>query len=161
MHMMQMYFEAGTHVTLWLRSWHTSTHLQYAISVVGLLLLAVIAECLAALRARLARAAAAPGGAGSGNAVWPDDAGAGPQSAAEPLLGFVTARASTPARLRAVLALLYAVNIAVAYLLMLAVMTYNVGYFVAIVAGFGLGHFAFADLKAGGAVSGDACCPQP
>ncbi len=41
---------------------------------------------------RLSRAAAAPGGAGSGNAVWADDAGVGTTSAAEPLLGFLTAR---------------------------------------------------------------------
>jgi len=39
-------------VTLWLRSWHTSTHTQYIISVLGLLLLAVTAEGLAAMRAR-------------------------------------------------------------------------------------------------------------
>lgn len=39
-------------MTLWLRSWHTSTHAQYIISVVGLVLLAVAAEGLAAMRAR-------------------------------------------------------------------------------------------------------------
>lgn len=40
-------------------------------------------------------------------------------------------------------------------------MTYNVGYFVAIVAGFGLGYSAFADFRAGVVLSGEACCPQP
>lgn len=40
-------------------------------------------------------------------------------------------------------------------------MTYNVGFFVAIVAGFGLGHFIFADLRSGSISGGDACCPQP
>lgn len=42
-----------------------------------------------------------------------------------------------------------------------AVMTYNVGFFLAIVAGFGVGHFMFADLRSGKAGGGDACCPQP
>jgi Ctr copper transporter family len=42
-----------------------------------------------------------------------------------------------------------------------AVMTYNVGFFVAIVAGYGVGHYLCADMHSGKAGGGDACCPQP
>ena len=44
--------QAGTHVTLWLQSWHTHTRLQYALSFLLLGALAVAAEALSALRAR-------------------------------------------------------------------------------------------------------------
>lgn len=39
-------------MTLWLRSWHTHTRLQYAFSVLALVLLAIAAEGLSALRAK-------------------------------------------------------------------------------------------------------------
>jgi hypothetical protein len=42
--------------------------------------------------ARLGRASGSAGGVGSGNAVWADDADVGFSGAAEPLLGFLTAR---------------------------------------------------------------------
>ena len=45
--------------------------------------------------------------------------------------------------MRVVLGLLYAFNLTTSYLLMLAVMSYNVGYFIAIVTGLALGHFIF------------------
>ena len=41
------------------------------------------------------------------------------------------------------LSLLYGINLALAYLLMLAVMTYNVGYLIVIVFGLTTGHFIF------------------
>jgi Ctr copper transporter family len=44
--------QAGTHVTLWLQSWHTHNVLQYALSFLFLGALAVAAEALSALRAR-------------------------------------------------------------------------------------------------------------
>ena len=44
---------------------------------------------------------------------------------------------------RATLSLLYGVNLITSYLLMLAVMSFNVGIFVAIVSGLALGHFIF------------------
>lgn len=52
---------------------------------------------------------------------------------------------------------LYAMNVVVSYLLMLAVMTYNVGYFLAIVTGLALGHFLFQKTVSVGPGS-DTCC---
>ena len=66
--------------------------------------------------------------------------------------------------LRAALSLLYALNVATSYLLMLAVMTFNVGYFFVVVFGLALGHFIFFPLGAPNAASSvmsETCCPQP
>ncbi len=48
---------------------------------------------------------------------------------------------------RAVHSLLYAINLSCSYLLMLAVMTFNVGYFFVIILGLALGNFLFGDSK--------------
>ena len=58
--------------------------------------------------------------------------------------------------------LLYTANIATSYLLMLAVMTFNAGYFVTVVLSMGLGHFLFAR-RAGqlGVLRQDPCCDVP
>lgn len=62
-------------------------------------------------------------------------------------------------RVRLSLATLYAVNAAVAYLLMLAVMTYNVGFFIVIVLGLAVGYFLFFNATSPTA-SSDVCCAQ-
>ncbi len=56
---------------------------------------------------------------------------------------------------RAIHSLLYAVNLSCSYLLMLAVMTFNIGYFGVIVLGLALGNFLF-----GGSQSSDVCHTQ-
>ncbi len=73
-------------------------------------------------------------------------------------------RSGGAARVRAssrlFLTLLYGVNVAISYLLMLAVMTYNVGYFIIIVLGLALGHYlCFSEASA--LAPADTCCPQP
>ena len=57
-----------------------------------------------------------------------------------------------------VLSLLYGLNLALAYLLMLAVMTYNVGYFLVIIVGLTAGHFFFFRWQQS---SSDVCHAQP
>lgn len=61
---------------------------------------------------------------------------------------------------RLFLTLLYGVNVGISYLLMLAVMTYNVGYFIVIVLGLALGHYIFFSEDSALAPA-DTCCPQP
>jgi len=51
---------------------------------------------------------------------------------------------------------LYAANMATSFLLMLAVMTYNAGFFAAVVVGLGLGHF-FAS-NSSGITGWQHCC---
>ena len=62
-------------------------------------------------------------------------------------------------RVRLALTVLYAVNVAISYLLMLAIMTYNVGYFFAIVGGLSVGYFLFFS-AASPTASADVCCAQ-
>ena len=65
--------------------------------------------------------------------------------------------------IRLLLSLLYALNLTTSYLLMLAVMTFNVGYFIAIITGLALGHFIFfppASGKNPPSMLSEACCPQ-
>ncbi|CAL8468944.1 g8485 [Coccomyxa elongata] len=145
MMMMQMYFTASTHVTLWLKQWHTHTSVWYAVSLLGLLALALIQEFLSSYRASFARRLAKTGPLDSSS------------SAEIPLIGSSLRAASGP---RVVVTVLYALNVAISYLLMLAVMTYNVGYFVVIVLGLAAGHFIFFG-PASPLASADACCaPQ-
>lgn len=58
---------------------------------------------------------------------------------------------------------LYALNVTTSYLLMLAVMTFNVGYFITVVAGLALGHFIFfpaSQARDSPGMLSEACCPQ-
>ena len=67
----------------------------------------------------------------------------------------VLCRSINPTLARAVHSLLYAINLACSYLLMLAVMTFNIGYFFVVVGGLALGNFLF-----GGSKSSDVCHAQ-
>ena len=61
-----------------------------------------------------------------------------------------------PTAAKAIHSLLYGMNLSCSYLLMLAVMTYNVGYFFVIVLGLALGNFLFSS----GSKSSDICHSQ-
>ncbi|CAL5221667.1 g3896 [Coccomyxa viridis] len=145
MMMMQMYFTATTHVTLWFQRWHTSSSAWYAISVVGLFALALLQEFLVSYRANIGMKAAKPATTSSTDMNVTLTGG--------------RSLASPEARVKVALTLLYAVNVAISYLLMLAIMTYNVGYFFAIVVGLAAGYFAFFNSASPTATS-DVCCPQ-
>jgi copper transporter 1 len=72
-------------------------------------------------------------------------------------------RIYSPIVVRLLLSILYAVNLTTSYLLMLAVMTFNVGYVFAVIAGLALGHFIFfppASGKNPPSMLSEACCPQ-
>jgi copper transporter 1 len=66
--------------------------------------------------------------------------------------------APTSTQTRLALSVLFGVNVTVSYLLMLAIMTYNAGYFVVIVLGLSAGHFLFFTPDSPGAAP-DVCCP--
>lgn len=66
-------------------------------------------------------------------------------------------------QLRLAMTAAFTVNMVLAYLLMLAVMTFNVGCFLAVVTGLTVGYFLFVSGKAevlAGRADADLCCPQ-
>jgi len=144
--MMQMWFQATTEVTLWFKEWKVDTHGKYAGSVVGLVLLCLLQEGISRTRTAVARQY----GATTSKSVDVE--------AATPSLG----RRLSPLVIRLLLSLLYALNLTTAYLLMLAVMTFNVGYFLAIISGLALGHFIFPPASGWNPPSmlSEACHPQ-
>lgn len=76
----------------------------------------------------------------------------------DPTAGLV-ARIGLGTPLRAVLCVLYAINILLSYMLMLAVMTFNAWYMVVLVVGLAVGHFMWYPLRADGEqASADGCC---
>ena len=133
MMMMPMWFQATIDTVLWLEPWHTTSWPAYIAALLGLILFGIIHEYLASYRVRLTRAKPAPLTQSYSSPLLSEEnpamAGEGPIAD----LGSMKSRAYS--------SLLYACNLATGYLLMLAVMTYNVGFFFAVVSGMGLGHF--------------------
>ncbi|GFH10202.1 uncharacterized protein HaLaN_05474 [Haematococcus lacustris] len=95
-----MAFTSSIHTTLWLSPWTTTNVYSYGASLLALVALAVLHECLAVHR---------HGPSPAGAKLW--------------------------------LSGLYCASMTTSYLLMLAVMTFNVGFFLAVVLGLGLGYY--------------------
>lgn len=148
MHMsMQMSFEASTAVTLWFKQWHTHSLGTYLLSCAGLVALCLFHEILHAYRNAFHEQYVTP------QAQSEYDRFQAPAETAED--GSSSKGSMNPTVARAVHSLLYAVNLACSYLLMLAVMTFNIGYFFVVVAGLAIGNFLF-----GGSKSSDVCHAQ-
>lgn len=127
---MHMTFYWGRRVTILFDSWRTETWTGYALSLVAVFLIAAFYQYLEDRRLRLKAITllkAAP------PSISPAEA---------PLLGFSAARRRAAAG-RTAVAALFGINSAIGYLLMLAVMSYNGGVFVAIVVGLSVGYLAF------------------
>lgn len=148
MHMsMQMSFEASTAVTLWLKQWHTHSWGTYLLSCAGLLALCIFHEVLNAYRNNFHQQFVS-------NAQGTEyDRLQAPAELTEDDAS--SKRSLSPTSARAIHSLLYAVNLSCSYLLMLAIMTFNIGYFGVIVLGLALGNFLF-----GGSQSSDVCHTQ-
>ncbi|KAK9799328.1 hypothetical protein WJX73_002887 [Symbiochloris irregularis] len=143
---MQMFFYAAEDVTLWLKPWQTENSGSYAGSIVGLIVLCVLQEGITALRTYITSRYQQV--ASCSDADHHETAGlkSPPASAhSSPLYSPWSARLLWR---RMLVSALYWVNIFVAYLLMLAVMTYNVGYLFAVVSGLALGNLIFFHTKA-------------
>ena len=66
---------------------------------------------------------------------------------------------------RFILSIAYGANAVTSYMLMLAIMTFNVGYFIVVVTGLSVGHYIFSfffggGLEAGGSMLSELCCAQ-
>lgn len=125
--MMHMTFYWSKQMTLLVNSWRTSTWTGYAISLLACVIVAAFYQYMEDLRLRIRIAAAVK--------TPPDQIDA-------PLLQKRVAGGKwSVARLAG--ALLFGVNAAIGYLLMLAIMSFNGGVFVAIVAGLAGGFLLF------------------
>lgn len=124
--MMPMWFMWTVDTVLWFHSWHPTSLLPYLGSIALLMAVAVAHEALASYRVSWSKSHSQAVAAAAGYVPVP-----GGRKQASML------------QLRALNSLLYTANITTGYLLMLAVMSFNVGYFLAVVTGMGLGHFVF------------------
>ncbi|KAH6826345.1 copper transporter 5 [Perilla frutescens var. hirtella] len=127
--MMHMTFYWGRSVTILFDSWKTDSWLSYFLSLFAVFLFAVFYQYMEERRLRLkllSVAKAAP-----------------PPSATETPLLFHKLRRRKWARHQFAGAILFGVNSAIGYFLMLAVMSFNAGVFVAVVVGLAVGYLLF------------------
>jgi hypothetical protein len=153
MHSMQMSFEASTKVTLWFKQWHTHNWGTYIASCLGLCVLCLLNEALTSFRSSYHQQNISQSSSTKYERL---------STAANGTVEAAQARKEPPARFlgktkaQALYSLMYAANLTLAYLLMLAVMTYNVGYFVIIICSLALGNFIFSSST----MASDVCHPE-
>jgi len=125
---MQMSFYTGTKATLWFQDWQSTTIFSYALGILGLIGFGILHEGLTCYRANYS------------SRFFPKPAF---NEQGDPLAVNRPPRVALLDKL--LLGALYTLNIATSYLLMLAVMTYNAGYFFAVLGGMGIGYVVFFD----------------
>ncbi|KAM1021667.1 hypothetical protein ACFX2I_042736 [Malus domestica] len=131
--MMHMTFYWSRQVTLLFDSWKTDTWTSYSLTVLACLLVPAFYQYLEALRVRIKRAASSSSLKSASDAPI-----RAPLLAAK--LGGAGGRFSAG---RLAESVLFGVNAAIGYMIMLAIMSFNGGVFVAIVVGLAIGYLAF------------------
>ncbi|KAL0908413.1 hypothetical protein M5K25_022907 [Dendrobium thyrsiflorum] len=121
--MMHMTFYWGKTVTILVDSWRTDSWISYLLSLIALLLASAFYQFLEDRRVRFKLLSKS-----------------NPSSLEIPLLA---GRAGGLYTARVFAAVLFGVNSAIGYLLMLAVMSFNGGVFLVVVIGLTLGYYAF------------------
>ncbi|CAA7400767.1 unnamed protein product [Spirodela intermedia] len=127
--MMHMTFYWSRKVTLLLDSWRTETWTGYTVSLLAVFLCAAFYQYMEDRRIRF-------------KAITLLKPAPLPHASVEaPLLGIVSVRRA--AAVRTAVAVLFGVNSAIGYLLMLAIMSFNGGVFISVVVGLASGYLAF------------------
>lgn len=129
--MMHMTFYWGTSVTILFDSWQTNSWLGYLLSLLAVFLFAAFYQYLEDRRLRLKLISAAKGSPSPPSS-----------DAAAPLL-FPKLRGRRWSPYQFAGAVLFGVNSAIGYFLMLAVMSFNAGVFIAVVVGLAVGYLLF------------------
>ncbi|VFQ97762.1 unnamed protein product [Cuscuta campestris] len=143
--MMHMTFYWGKNVTVLFDFWKTDSWTSYALTLFVSFLFSVFYQYMEdrRLRFRIAGSSSSPGS----NKANPADA---------PLIRSAGGRRVSAARMTG--ALLFGISSAVGYLLMLAIMSFNAGVFIAVVVGLAVGYLFF---RSGGdddlVVVGNSC----
>ena len=125
--MMHMTFYWGRSVTILFDSWKTDSWLSYFLSLFAVFLFSVFYQYMEDRRLRLKLLKPSPP----------------PESSAQTPLLFHKLRARKWAPHQLAGAILFGVNSAIGYFLMLAVMSFNAGVFVAVVVGLAVGYLLF------------------
>lgn len=133
--MMHMTFYWGTSATILFDGWRTSAWPGYLLSLLALFLAAAFYQYLEAFRIRVKLLAGAK--------AEPLPPPAGSDAARAPLLAPAAALAGRRWPARVATAALFGVNAGIGYLLMLAIMSFNGGVFIAVVLGLAAGYLAF------------------
>lgn len=153
---MQMWFDwSATGTTILFKGWTPSTHGQFVGALFGIMILAILKEGIYAYRkVALARMSSSAG-------VTPSDGGALLEHGAH---GghhhghHSRGRGKAPLAARLIATLLYGVNMTLGYFLMLIVMTYNIGYTLAVIVGLMIGFFAFGGADGSSGAGPEECC---
>lgn len=127
MHGMAMYFTATTSVTVWFKSWTTGSNVAYAFALIGIFVMCLVHEALTTARLTYKVYTHTKG---------PDDFPSRYPPVLRPLATSTALRVATDT-------ILYAANLVTSYLLMLLVMTYNVGVFFVVIGGLAIGRLIF------------------
>jgi len=136
-------------VVLW-DSWRTDTDGKYAGTIIAILIIMLVKEALFHKRVEIARQGMSQGPAVGSSSTVPSGATGG--------------GLSVTWKLRLINAVLGGINLTLGYFIMLIVMTYNNGFFIAVILGGALAQFLFSvpwteTAHADGAVEVD-CCEQ-
>lgn len=150
--MMHMTFYWSKEVTLLVDSWKTTSWTSYAFTILACFLASAFYQFFEDCRVRLKLSSSSPSSA-SADAAKPssaaDAAAAAPEAPLE--TPFVGSKASSEAAggkkgwtvARVGGSVLFGLNSAIGYLLMLAVMSFNGGVFLSVVCGLGVGYLVF------------------
>ncbi|CAK7352750.1 unnamed protein product [Dovyalis caffra] len=129
-----MTFYWGCEVTILISSWHTKTWLSYSLSLLACLIASIFYQYLENRRLRLKLISSASAKANSSPSA----------AIEEPLLQTMGGGGKgrwSAARVGG--AVLFGINSGIGYLLMLAVMSFNAGVFLAVVLGLAIGYLLF------------------
>lgn len=135
--MMHMTFYWGKQVTVLFDEWKTRTWLAYSLTLLAVFLLAAFHEYIVNLRSRFIKASKSKSVSGL----------------RAPLLGQRSLKFGT----KLTESLLFGVNAGLGYMLMLAVMSFNGGVFIAVILGFVAGYFFFRSNGTGEEITESSC----
>ncbi|KAL8107382.1 copper transporter 5.1-like [Apium graveolens] len=124
--MMHMTFYWGTKVTILFDAWTTNSYTSYAFSLLACFLIAVFYQFIEGWRIKLKLLASSP-----------------PQSSLEAPLIHSKLVGAGKSSSKIIGSIVFGINSAIGYMLMLAIMSFNGGVFVAVVVGIASGYFVF------------------
>ena len=141
---MSMTFSQSSDVVLLFDWWHPRSGGEYALSLCAIFAICLLQEWLVAQRAVGAAQAAGHSSPAESTPLWDEERRAPPRH--------------TAVMERAIVHLVYSGSVALGFLLMLLVMSFNGGVFLTVVAGLSTGHALFMPARAAASADNPAMC---